>query len=243
MSTYTASTITIDADLVGLAGDVLAEYDALRHGMCSRDAAALGSELAAVPLTADSAWARVDQVLPSWRQHLPAPAIEALESARTGSIPLVEALSTVTSQLGAMERLATASLSADSLAGRGYTVERVDGLLTSAVEASRGDEKLLVVVTDGGRVVTDHAGTVGDECVDRQAEYIEAMSERGVLFSEEIAVRHDDPRGGSPITVASRVRSGSLAQGAVLEGDQGSLGTTLFERAPQQARRIAGSTR
>ncbi|AOY74411.1 hypothetical protein ARZXY2_4912 (plasmid) [Arthrobacter sp. ZXY-2] len=223
MSTYRSSTASLNASVANLAGTVSAEYEALLHGMCSVDAVALATEIAATPLdtaaAAQSAWARIDEVLPNWQVDLPITAAAALKSAKAGSQALPEALSLVAQNLAGLERLAIADVSSDVLANLGYTVHRVDGQRTSALEARRGHETFLVAVEDQGRITTDHAGLVDDSCSHRQSDYVEAMRLRGVLFDDEITVQHHDPRGGSPIANAVRAGGRSLAEGAVTEGD------------------------
>ncbi|MDQ0733499.1 hypothetical protein [Arthrobacter sp. B1I2] len=244
MSTYRSSTASLNASVVNLAGNVSAEYDALLQGMCSVDAANLAAEIATTPLTtvaaAQSAWERIDQVLPNWQVDLPTPAIVALKSARTGSQPLPTALGFVAHSLASLERLAIADVSSDVLATLGYALQRVDGQRTSAIEARRGHETLLVAVEDQGRITTDHAGLADNTCSSRQNDYVEAMRQRGVLFDDEITVQHHDPRGGSPIANAARHGGPSLAAGAVIEGDgrNGSLTTSLSKRGKRNSQRL-----
>lgn len=244
MSTYGSSTASLNASVVNLAGNVSAEYNALLQGMCSVGAAALAAEIAATPLdtvaATQSAWVRIDEVLPNWQLNLPAPATVALESARTGSQPLPEALGIVAQNLASLERLAIADVSTDVLGNLGYALQRVDGERTSAIEARRGHETLLVAVEDQGWITTDHAGLADDTCSSRQSEYVEAMRLRGVLFDHEITVQHHDPRGGSPIANAARAGGPSLAAGAVIEGDarDRALTTSLLSQSERKAQRL-----
>ncbi|GHF14653.1 hypothetical protein [Pseudolysinimonas yzui] len=223
MSTYTNSETAFQTDVAGAYDLSTSEYSALLNGMCSLDVAKLATEALQVPtsgLNSDAiGWERVEQAMPAWRQQLPATSTAALESARTGAIPLGVALSTVALELGTLERLAVADTSVPALVGLGYAVTRVDGIRTSAIEARRGHETLLVVVGDQGTVATDHLGLVGDACDARQSDFVAAMDTRGVLFDESVRVRHDDPRGGSPVDNAVRSGGASLAEGAVRHGD------------------------
>ena len=223
MSTYRSSTATLNASIVGIYGNVSNEHEAVLHGLCSANAVALSAEIRIAPPTTlpqiEDTCTRIDQALPEWRAFLPASAAAALGSARHEPHGLNHALDLVARVLAAQERLAMADTSITALGSLGYSVQRVDGKRTSAIEARRGHETFLVVVEEQGKVTTDHAGLADDSCNDQQRGFVEAMHLRGVLFDDQISVQHHDPRGGSPIANAARAGGPSLAHGAVLDGD------------------------
>jgi len=223
MSTYRASTASLNASIASVYSNANNEHEAVLHGMCSTSAVALSAELrAAPPMTiadVQHAWAKVDVALPGWQQHLPVSALTALDATQHDPSGIGDALDHVARALAAQERLVVADASISALTALGYSVQRVDGTRTSAIEARRGHETFLVVSEDQGKVTTDHAGLADDSCNDRQREYVDAMRQRGVLLDDEITVQHHDPRGGSPIANAARAGGSSLAEGAVLDGD------------------------
>lgn len=223
MSTYTSSTVSLNTSVANLAQLGSSEFDALAHGLCSANAASLCSELIANPpgtiAELNTVWARIDQALPGWQQHLPATSVTTLAAARSGLRPLGPALGAVAQDLAKLQRSALTATAIDTLTSLDYAVRRVDGERTSAVEARRGHEVLLVTVEGEGRLTTDHAGLAGDACTDRQQDFVDGMRQRGVEFDDQVAVRHDDPRGGSPIANAARAGGTTLAHGAVLGGD------------------------
>ena len=223
MSTYRASTASLNASVASVYSTASNEHAAVLQGMCSASAVALSSELSTTPpITVpdlQQAWAKVDATLPGWQQHLPDSARAALDAAQRHPRGLSTALDQVAQALAAQERLVVADVTLAALTDLGYSVQRVDGARTSAIEARRGHETFLVVSEDQGKVTTDHAGLADDSCNDRQREFVEAMKRRGVLFEDEITVQHHDPRGGSPIANAARAGGSNLAEGAVLDGD------------------------
>ncbi|CAN5333923.1 hypothetical protein BH11ACT4_BH11ACT4_13080 [soil metagenome] len=223
MSSYRSSTTTLDTSVANAVSLATAEYDALRHGVCSADIAVLAHEAAMItlqdPLSAASAWSAIDAAMPDWDVHLPATSASVVVSARAGDLPAASALASVASDLASLERLAVTDLSAASLLDLGYTVQRADGQHTSALEARKGHETFLVVVGDQGRIETDHVGLTGDVCNDRQQAFVGQMDRRGVRFDDGVTVQHHDPRGGSAVAVAARAGATNLAEGAVRAQD------------------------
>jgi hypothetical protein len=245
MSTYRSATASLSPSVANLHALVSSEHEAVLHGLCSANAAALATEFSLAPVATapqiESAWARIDHALPGWQQYLPAPALAALTSARHEPLGIDGALTTVAHALAAQERLAMADISREVLAEQGCSTVRVDGGRTSAIQASRGHETFLVVIEDQGSITMDHAGLADATCNDRQRDFVEAMSKRGVAFGDEVMVQHHDPRGGSPIVNASRAGGTSLAHGAVLDGDArpASLVGTLLTPAASTRRRVS----
>lgn len=246
MSSYRSSQTIVDASVAG-AYDLLAgRHDALLAGLCSASAASLAHDVASLQGPIDAAvWSRVDADLPDWATHLPETSTAAMQAAHLGQIPLPQALTTVAADLAVLERLATTDASAVALTDLGYTVDRVDGISTSAIEARRGHETFLVVVRDQGRIETDHLGLADDSCIDRQQDFVDAMGHLGILFDEEVVVQHHDPRGGSPVAHAERAGGRSLAEGAVLDGDArpSSFTTSLLDAHPSVRRQAEGGLR
>jgi hypothetical protein len=133
---------------------------------------------------------------------------------------LGEALMGTGAALSRVERFAVAEAAALSLPDLGYFITRAEGAHVTAFEASKGHEMLLVVITDGGGIVTDHAGLSDGVCGARQDDFIQSMAGFGVTVEESARTEHRDPRGGAPITAAARHRAATLAAGAVIEGDR-----------------------
>lgn len=232
MSSYRSSTTAFSATIAGAYDLLEGQHHAVLATMCSTDVLALARDVASIrDPRSDAVWARVDAALPRWAVELPTPARGMLDAARSGDVALPAALRDVAIDLAVLERRAVAEASVSALTHLGYAVQRADGAHTSAVEARRGHETLLVRIGDQGRIETDHI-LLGDEtCNDRQSDFVEAMRERGVLFDEEVTVQHHDPRGGSLVADAARAGGGSLAVGAVLDGDArpSAFTTTLSE--------------
>ena len=241
MSTYRSSTTAFNASVAGPYDLFEGQYDALLAGTCSTNVVELAHALERTPnAVGASAWSRVEAALPGWAEHLPAASAGMMAAARAGDIALPTALNAVAFDLAAMERRAVATASASALTDLGYSVQTAEGRQTSAVEARRGHETFLVVVGDQGRIDTDHVGLADGSCNDRQRDFVEAMGRCGVLFDENVAVQHYDPRGGSPVANAARAGGTSLAEGAVIDGDSrpSSFTTTLYETNAASSRRI-----
>lgn len=241
MSTYRSSTTALNASVAGAYDLFEGQYDALLAGMCSTDVVELAHTLERTPSSIDAAaWSRVDAALPGWAEHLPTGSAGTMAAARAGDIALPTALKAVALDLASMERRAVATASASALADLGYSVQTAEGRQTSAVEARRGHETFLVVVGDQGQIDTDHVGLADDSCNDRQRDFVDAMGRRGVLFDENAAVQHHDPRGGSPVANAARAGGTSLAEGAVIDGDSrpSSFTTTLYATSAAPRTRV-----
>lgn len=138
----------------------------------------------------------------------------------SGRTALAGALGEVGRVMAQAERLTTAETAAAVLPDLGYTVLRADAAHATAFQASKGHEVLLVVVTDGGGVQTDHLGLSDVSCQVRQEEFVAAMAEAGAVLSEQSHVEHHDPRGGSLAAAAVREGAGDLALGAARLADR-----------------------
>jgi len=234
-------------------------HDALINGLTSLQAGNLSIAISDTQVTSvdglRNMWGDVAQQLPGWEQW-PGVACSELSTAHAmfecldtdgnwrvsegldvmlaqAHDALGEALRATAAELSRVERFAVAEAAALSLPNLGYSITRVEGDHVTALEASKGHEKLLVVVTDGGGIVTDHAGISDGACVTRQDEFIQNMERFGVTVEESAHTDHRDPRGGDPIAAAARHRASSLAAGAVIEGDRSYHRTatgSLFDR-------------
>jgi len=122
-------------------------------------------------------------------------------------------------ETGRVERITVAEGLSAGLGDLGYTLTAATGTYSSAIEASRGHEKVLVIVKDGGEVTTDWAGLRDGSCVDRQAELRAAAARHGIDLGDAKASLHHDPRGGLTIAAAARHHASSLAEGAVADAD------------------------
>jgi guanyl-specific ribonuclease Sa len=116
-----------------------------------------------------------------------------------------------------VERRVILNASAQSLRKSGYNLVVADGESVSAIEASKGHEKLLVLIENGGRITSDHMGVADDNCEAIQRRFEEGMREFGVstLGAPLRKHRHHDPRGGELIAEAGRQREKNLAAGIV----------------------------
>jgi hypothetical protein len=166
---------------------------------------------------------------------LPTP--ERLRFTESAAPRLAELVGRAGAEFGKVERLATAEALAAGLGDLGYTLIRASGTATSAIEASRGHEKVLAVVKDGGEVTTDWVGLSDGTCLDREAELTAAVARHGVDLGESKASLHHDPRGGQTVASAARRHAESLAHGAVLEAE------APAGRQPARARRDAAAPR
>lgn len=101
------------------------------------------------------------------------------------------------------ERSVVAAAATDTLGAAGYTVIRESGPAADGVEARRGDEVLLLAVTDGGSISIDHVGTDG-ACGDRQNDFEHGMAQRGITLTTRAVTAHDDNTG--PLFTAARAR-------------------------------------
>lgn len=138
----------------------------------------------------------------------------------TAQSTLGAALGQAAETMASVERLTTVETVAAVLPGLGYHVVRSDAQHATAFEASKGHETMLVVVTDGAAVQTDHVGLADVTCQVRQNEFVQAMADAGALLSEQAHVEHHDPRGGSLAAAAAREGTASLAQGAAALADR-----------------------
>jgi hypothetical protein len=138
---------------------------------------------------------------------------QVLEDAHTS---LVDALEAVQAEIAMTERLVTTQAIAMALPDLGYSVLRADGPGVTGFAASRGHEKLLVEVTDGGHVVTDHIGlSDGASCGAAQASFVDRISTYGIEIEETSRTDHRDTRGGSLAVWAARSGGRNLAEGVV----------------------------
>ncbi|MFF2299779.1 hypothetical protein [Arthrobacter sp. NPDC058127] len=245
MSTYRYSATAFNVNVAGAYDLAVGEYDALRHGMCSANIAALSHDVSITPLPRmphASEWSRVNAVMPNWQAHLPETSLGAMAAARTGDIPLPTALATVAQEIGSLERLALTGMSMAVLADMGVaSPERVDGSRTSAIEAGIGHATILIRVGDQGALETEYIGLADGSCNDIQQEFIERMRNRGALFDEQVNVQHHDPRGGTLAQDAARVGGRSRAAALVVDGDSkpSALTAALFAPATTTRQRAA----
>lgn len=144
---------------------------------------------------------------------------EEAERLRTTTPGLAETIERTEEKFARVERLVVYRGLSESLRDLGYALNEATGMSASAIEASRGHEKVLVVVKDGGEVTTDWAGLRDSTCIDRQAELTVAAAQHGIDLGETKASLHHDPRGGQSIAAAARHHGSSLAEGAVLEAE------------------------
>lgn len=96
--------------------------------------------------------------------------------------------------LARQERDLVADTAVDTLRHLGYTVIRESGPGADGIEARRSHEVMLLAVTDGGELSTDHLGADG-ACADRQARFEAAMADRGVVMTSRAVDPHDDVDG------------------------------------------------
>jgi hypothetical protein len=245
MSTYRSSATAFNVNVASAYDLAAGEYDALLHGMCSANIAALShdSSITSIPHMPDaSEWSRVDAVMPDWKAHLPKTSLGAMAAARAGDIPLPAALATVAQELGSLERLALADISMAVLADMGVaSPERVDGSRTSAIEAGIGHASMLIRVGDQGALETEYIGLADGSCNDIQKEFVERMRNRGALFDEQVNVEHHDPRGGTLAEDAASVGGRSRAAALVVDGDSkpSSLTEALFASTTPTRQRAA----
>ncbi|MDR2354587.1 MAG: hypothetical protein LBE16_00160 [Clostridiales Family XIII bacterium] len=137
------------------------------------------------------------------------------------------------------ERRIFSNIAGQSLSELGYGVILESDATHSVLEASRGHEKLLILIENGGKITSDHAGISDGGCEARQRQFETEMGKRGVMLargSEARQTRHNDPRGGALIAEAGRQRAPDLAKGLLLSrkerGGSGEVRKSLFE-APQ----------
>lgn len=148
--------------------------------------------------------------------------------------------SQLTCSMAALERLAVTESLTLGLTDLGYSLTSAAGEYTSAIEASRGHEKVLVIVRDGGEVTTDWIGLRDHRCVDRQAEIEGAAARYGLEFEEGKASLHHDHRGGQTVAAAARQHGRTLAEGAILYAEAGVETNQLYTKAPAQRERVRG---
>lgn len=241
MSTYTASTSSYRASLLtavrALMPQCQAQAQALCQGFGSTELHLMASQLAVLAPPASSAelatlWRDVEQVLEP-RESMLAPATaNLLESlgAQVGELvarrqplnigvvnatvdQLTVGLQQATADIAGYERAITAQAAGLALADLGYAVTRVDGASVTGFEASRGHEKLLVEVAQGGRIVTDHIGlSEATSCGQAQAAFVDQLATHGVQVVAAERHDHRDPRGGGLAIRAAKVRGATMAE-------------------------------
>ena len=119
----------------------------------------------------------------------------------------------------------------------GFQLIQAEGRTVSAIEASRGHERLVVRVDQSGQVATDWVGLSDGRCERLQADVTRAAARHGVEFVPVDAVRHNDPRGARELLIpaAARVGAPSLAHAIVQEAD-GQAAGDRFGRAAAPVR-------
>ena len=239
MSTYTASTSVYQGNLAAVRAivpELDAQARALSEGLCS---ARLGDLTGSVQQaerigTADalsSVWSELEQALPAWDVTFSSGTTSALTEAwrelehltqapasTPAALPqafgsLTRALAVATTELATTERQLTAAAAGLALGDLGYFVSRSDGEHITGFEASRGHEKLLVQVGDGGEVVTDHLGlSEAVSCGTTQQAFVEQLATYGVALAEQDRQDHRDPRGGGLALRSARAAGGTAAE-------------------------------
>lgn len=239
MSTYTASTSVYQGNLVAVRAmvpELDAQARALSEGLCS---ARLGDLARSVQQaerigTADalsSVWRQLEQALPAWDATFSSGTTSALTQAwrevehltqapdsTPAALPqafgsLTRALAVATTELATTERQLTAAAAGLALGDLGYVVHRADGDHVTGFEASRGHEKLLVQVGDGGEVVTDHLGlSEAVSCGTTQQAFVDQLATYGVAIAEQDRQDHRDPRGGGLALRSARAAGRTAAE-------------------------------
>ena len=208
MSTYTASTTAYQGGLTAIRAilpELESQAQAVSDGLSSarlcdlvatvRQADAIGTDEAFT-----SALTHVRQTLPAWLSpDSPNTLLGGLERAAT--------------ELAGYERQLTAAATGLALGDLGYAVIRADGDHVTGFEASRGHEKLLVQVGDGGEVVTDHLGlSDAVSCGATQQDFVERLTAYGVVMTEHERLDHRDSRGGGLVLRSARAAGRNAAE-------------------------------
>lgn len=103
-----------------------------------------------------------------------------------------------------MEVVVTAALHDDM----GYRVEVARGTDGFALRATSGQKVVVVVVEQGSRMTLDIAGCDGPSCQPVARELCDALERRGLELDRRHLLAHDDPSGGTLISLADRGRRG-----------------------------------
>jgi len=100
----------------------------------------------------------------------------------------------------------------------------------SAIEASSGNTKLLVLIENRGplkglSIKTDWAGLSDTSCVQKQAQFEQQLAKNGVTLAREgVGQHHIDPRGGQLIAAAGKMHADNLATGILFHEESKDYG-------------------
>lgn len=157
---------------------------------------------------------------------------------------LVGALDAAHREFAHAEQMLAAEATAHALPDLGYVVTRVDGDDgdgVTAFEASRGHEKLLVAVSKGGEVVTDHVGlSDAASCGTAQQDFADRLEHYGLSLTETNRFDHRDPRGGALAVHAARQGAQNLAEGVVKAIASGAVRRPALVQAPRRTMKEVG---
>jgi hypothetical protein len=217
---HSAATLCTSGELSALAGQLIApSANVSQQAPPLHTAARLlaDTRLAELAQTAGPAaqaqlWA-VRAQLPSGTDLLPGTHTGNLPTASMSSLTLDTAAADLFTHLAQVlareERSIVADAAVDTLNSRGYTVIHESGAAADGIEARRGNEIMLLAVTDAGEISTDHLGADG-ACADRQARFEAGMADRGVTMRSRTVDPHED-HVGPLISAAAAAGDTSLA--------------------------------
>jgi hypothetical protein len=192
----------------------------------------------------DKAWAQLDRELPDHAQALaglaPDPFRQALDLtvqarlrgdldlraansfAAAAAGQLRRALAEAANELARRERQAVAAVAVQAARNLGYRVQWGEGKRTTAVEARRDADLVLLGIADGGDVETDHAGTTASP-----ATLIAEMARLGVVLR---GARAHGARRDGLLGLARRHDDDALTRGVIRARER--------RRAPQRPRTL-----
>ncbi|PKM60704.1 MAG: hypothetical protein CVU99_06680 [Firmicutes bacterium HGW-Firmicutes-4] len=240
MSTYTSEKTTLNTQINGIINQYLSDGEKQLAGVCqgltaceiAKYADRLG-QLSAV----DYAYTQITQQLGSniikyAGKHHEAPHLSASLKAMAGSLAKLE----FHSISAATEKTLKEMQFSTKLVSRGGR---------TALEASKGHSKLLVLVENKGAVLgtsikTDWAGLADTSCLKLQEIFEQKLAKNGVSVSSlEPAKRHLDPRGGQLISSAGKIHASNLAEGLLRAEERSDKDgcQTLFKESDRREKR------
>jgi hypothetical protein len=158
-------------------------------------------------------------------------------TAASAQAALASALSTASTTIGSATRDITAGAFAEAGAELGYAVSVCRGEAVTGIELRRGHELVLMRVSNGGGVESDHAGLVDATCGDRQRELEQAAARRGITITHCDQSDHASAQGGILIRNAAARRDPSLARAVTYSTEQAASSRTRRVLAEEPARR------
>lgn len=243
MSHYSSSTTAIQANAAALRIALPGLEDAQRglvDGVTSTRLADLRGtvreSLVLSPSDLRDLVERVGREFPTWTRTFPNLACDSLASVEsqledfeTAALndtestlsdlhaSLIDALGVAGREIATVERVFASEAAARALDDLGYRVTPAEGDGVTAFEATRGQhEKLLVAVSDGGELQTDHLGlSDAAACGSIQEDFADRLKYYGLELNESTRVDHRDPRGGGLAAGAARQGAPNLAEGIV----------------------------